>query len=231
MNKKNSSTTEKTELKKQKYLVDSWLSNLVFKDWILKNRENTRAKSTICHNVIELSSGGCSALSVHGNGRKPKESVEKKMNFFKPKKQSVSEVTAVNKNCPAQESKQQTIDNSFGDSQSVKAENIWTLKTVMSRYSIRSNDDLTKTLSVMFPEFESFRNFDLARTKSMHAFNRGLAPFFKSFLYENLTRSVLYVYCFDESLNEVTQACEMDMYIRYSVCFFKLNELKNKMLL
>lgn len=63
----------------------------------------------------------------------------------------------------------------------------------MSGYSVRYNDDLTETLSAM-----------LARTKSMYAVNHGLAPLFKSLLYENFTRSVFHVYCDNESLNEVT---------------------------
>lgn len=90
----------------------------------------------------------------------------------------------MNKNSPVQEAKQQTIDNSYGDAQSVKAENICTLKAVMSRYSVRFKDDLTKTLSVMFPECKCFRNFNLAGgTKSMYTFNYGLTLFFKSLLY------------------------------------------------
>ena len=110
----------------------------------------------------------------------------------------------MNKNSPIQQAKHKTTDNSCSDSQYVKAEIIWTLKTVISGYSIRSNNDLAKTLS-----------FNLAQTKSIYAVTYGLAPFFKSLLYENLTRPVFHVYCFDKSLNEVTQTCE----IRYSVCF------------
>lgn len=101
----------------------------------------------------------------------------------------------------------------------MKTDVIWALQTVMSGYSIRSNDDLAKTLSTMFPECESIRIFYLAQTESMYPVNHGFAPFFKFLLYENLTRSVFHVYCFDESLNEVTQICEIDIYIRCSVCF------------
>lgn len=121
----------------------------------------------------------------------------------------------MNKNSPIQQAKHKTTDNSCSDSQYVKAQIIWTLKTVISGYSIRSNNDLAKTLSAMSPEGKSIKTFNLAQTKSIYAVNYGLAPFFKSLLYENLTRLVFHVYCFDKSLNEVTQTCE----IRYSVCF------------
>ena len=93
----------------------------------------------------------------------------------------------------------------------------------MSDYSIRPNDNLTETLSAMFPQCKSIRNFNLARTESMYAVNHGIGPFFKSLLYGKLKRSVFHVYCFDESLAEVTQTCEMDLYITYSVCFLTLN--------
>ena len=45
--------------------------------------------------------------------------------------------------------------------------------------------------------------------------NHGLAPYFKSLLLDSLKKSDIYVYSFDESLNYVTQTCEMDLYIRY----------------
>ena len=34
-------------------------------------------------------------------------------------------------------------------------------------------------------------------------------------LSDSLQKSNIHVFCFDESLNEVTQTCEMDMYITY----------------
>ena len=80
---------------------------------------------------------------------------------------------------------------------------------------MRSNDDLGKTFAAMFPQPKSLYNFYLARTKSMYVINHGLAPFFKSMLNGSLQKSNIHVFCFDESLNEVTQTCKMDMYIRY----------------
>ena len=109
----------------------------------------------------------------------------------------------------------QTLDSINFDRQSTIAEIIWILKTVLSEHSMRSNDDPAKTYAGMFPRLKSLYNFNLARTKSMYVINHGLAPFFKSMLNESLQKSNIHVFCFDESLNEVTQTCEMDMYIRY----------------
>ena len=49
----------------------------------------------------------------------------------------------------------------------------------------------------------------------MYVINHALAPCFKSLLLDSLKKSDIYVYSFDDSLNYVTQTCEMDLYIRY----------------
>ena len=111
--------------------------------------------------------------------------------------------------------KQQTLPDISSERQSTIAEIIWILKTVLSGHSMRSNDELGKTFAAMFPQLNSFYNFNLARTKSMYVINHGLASFFKSMLNDSLQKFNTYVFCFDESLNQVTQTSEMDMYIRY----------------
>ena len=74
---------------------------------------------------------------------------------------------------------------------------------------MRSNDDLRKTFAAMFPQLKNLYKFNLARTKSMYVINHGLAPFFKSMLNDSLQKFNIHVFSFDESLNEVTQTCEM----------------------
>ena len=71
-----------------------------------------------------------------------------------------------------------------------------------------------KSFAAMFSQLESLYKFNLARTKSMYVINHGLAPFFKSMLNDSLQKCNIHVFYFNESLNEVTQTCEMDMYIR-----------------
>ena len=124
--------------------------------------------------------------------------------------------------------KQQTLDNISFDRQSTIAEIIWILKTVLSGHSMLLNDDLWKTFANMFPQLKSLYNFYVACTKSMYVINHGLAPFFKSMLNGSLQKSTIHVFCLDESLNQVTETCEMDMYVRYwndnrntvNVCYY-----------
>ena len=74
----------------------------------------------------------------------------------------------------------------------------------------------------MFPDSKIAEVFSMGRTKSMCLINHGLAPFFKSLLLSELNRSYIFVFLFDESLNQVTQTCEIDVYVR----FWNITELK-----
>ena len=49
----------------------------------------------------------------------------------------------------------------------------------------------------------------------MHIAPHGIAPHFKYLLKDNLNKSEVMVYSFDESLNQITQTCEMNSIIRY----------------
>ena len=64
----------------------------------------------------------------------------------------------------------------------------------------------------MFPDSKIARNFSMARTKAMYAINHVIAPYFKSLLLSSINTLDIHIYYFDESLNEVTQTCEMDLH-------------------
>ena len=67
----------------------------------------------------------------------------------------------------------------------------------------------------MFPDSKIAQNFQLGPDKLKYICNFGIAPYFKDVLKETLKKSDLYVICFDESLNDVIQSCQMDVLIRY----------------
>ena len=100
--------------------------------------------------------------------------------------------------------KQSTIELHLEKSSAMKAEIIWTLKSVMSGYSARSNEDMNETLAAIFPEFEATKLFQMSRSKSVYVVNHGLAPYFKSVLKTNLYKADFLVYSYDESLNDIT---------------------------
>ena len=49
----------------------------------------------------------------------------------------------------------------------------------------------------------------------MYVINFGIAPYFGDILYNHLQKSDCFVISFDESLNDYTQNCQMDILIRY----------------
>ena len=63
--------SNKNSIKNQKYFVDDWLEDPLFKDWLKKNEKSAkRARCTICHKTFELSSADRSTVVEHGKCQK-----------------------------------------------------------------------------------------------------------------------------------------------------------------
>ena len=106
----------------------------------------------------------------------------------------------------------------------MKAEIIWILKSSCSGYSTISCEQLNCTHKAMFPDSRIAEAFSMGRTKLMYMINHGLATFFKALLLSELNKSDIFVFSFDESLNHVTQTCEMDVYVQFrNVTKLKVN--------
>ena len=163
---------QKKELRNQRRFVESWLSDPEFSGWLRKEKEETKARCSVYHKTIELSPSGRSALTDHAKGKKHKQILSKKNNFFLPKNKAPHIVIEEPTNSVADG--QQTLEDVLVSTNSVRAEIIWILKSVMSGYSVRSNDDLSLTFAAMFPELK--RIFNMTSTKSTYVINHGLAP-------------------------------------------------------
>ena len=145
--------------------MDSWLDDPQFKDWLVKDKQNTRARCSVCHKVIELSSSGKSALADHGKGQKHGNALSKVQNFFKPRSSTSSSETAPSTPSVSAE-KQSTFELHLEKSSATKAEIIWTLKSVISDYSARSNEDMNETLAAIFPKFEATKSMYVVKAYS-----------------------------------------------------------------
>ena len=110
---------------------------------------------------------------------------------------------------------QQTLNSGINISDVVKAEIIWTLKIADCGFSLRSSDNQSDLFSTMFPDSAVARGFQTGRTKTMYEITHGLASYFKTILVDAIGRSDVHMYSFDESLNEVTQSSEMDLYVKF----------------
>ena len=117
--------------KSQKYFVDGWLDDIQFKDWMVKDKENTIAGCSVCHKVIELLSSGKLALTDNA--------LSNVQNFFKPRGSMSSSETAPSTPSLSTE-KQSTIELHLEKSSATKVEIIWTSKSVISGYSARLNE-------------------------------------------------------------------------------------------
>jgi len=75
-----------------------------------KDKDNTKARCTFCHKTVELSSSGRSALTDHAKGKKHKDIVDKKKNFFKLAKSKPTSEVPVGEIDLNEQSSQRTLE-------------------------------------------------------------------------------------------------------------------------
>lgn len=95
----------------------------------------------------------------------------------------------------------------------LKAEIIWTLRTVIFHQSFKSNEKIGETFKMMFPDSTIANNFTCADKKTAYIAVFGLCEHFQRMLKQNISGP--YVILFDESLNKAMQEKQMDLHIRY----------------
>ena len=100
-------------------------------------------------------------------------------------------------------------------SQVVKAEIIWCLRTVLKDSSNTSNEDINLTFQAMFPYDKVVANFNCGKDKTKYLVNYEIGPWMKEQLQVQVDNAVYVVVGFDESLDKVTQTCQMDLNVRY----------------
>ena len=186
--------------------------------------DNKLARCKHCKKSFNLSNMGRQALVSHGTGQKHQNIIESISVFSKENHINVntnlSSVFSSN-SMKSVTNTQSKVSNFAISLEAFKAEIRWVLKSVISGYSNNSSANLNNLFSCMFPDSQLAKSFKLGADKMRYSIDFGLAPFFKSLLYEDIKKLCCFVACFDESLNPVTQTCEMDIVI----CFF--NESKN----
>ena len=67
----------------------------------------------------------------------------------------------------------------------------------------------------MFTDSNIAKSITVGADKMRYVVNFGIDPVFKSILIDSIKKAEVFVALFDESLNEQTQNCEMDILIRY----------------
>ena len=80
------SKENKTKVKKQNYFIDDWLQHEAFSNWLVNDKnDNTKARYSVCHTTVKISSSGRSALTDHVKGMKHISPVNKVSTFFQSK--------------------------------------------------------------------------------------------------------------------------------------------------
>ena len=90
---------------------------------------------------------------------------------------------------------------------------MWALKCVSSSFSNNSSANINSMFKSIFPDSNVASAFSMAPTKLLYVINHGLATHFKQTLKDGITKPHCYVVSFDESLNDTTQTCQMDILI------------------
>ena len=188
-----------------------------YKEWLRKvPGDSTKFKRIMCHKSYSLSTAGKSAVTEHNEGKKHKALVNKKMNFFvsesnETSKEGQSDGTVIVGNTSTSKKQQNHIKNRY----KMEIHTRWLIRMVLSGHSYRSIKDFGDLMPVLFDDSEKAKNCHIKRQKASYLVTHGIALHFKKILEKEISISKIHVLCFDESLNDSTQKCEMDILIRY----------------
>ena len=208
--------------KKQTYFDVQWLIDPLYSDWLKAGSTNKTFRCKVCPgkkgNSEERTLGdmGVGALKKHAGGEGHKKNINQYMStlhFFQPKqKQVTSDDTTV-----AQSNSKEVnpIPSIFSVQASMRTEIIWALNCVHWGYSDNSNKDFGNTLRAMCPTSTEAQQYEMGATKLQYVVNHGLYPYYKEQLDAEIQVSPYITAMFDESMNDVTQKSEMDIYMRY----------------
>ena len=91
-----------------------------------------------------------------------------------------------------------SLNDYVNDTNTTKAEVLWILKTVMSKSSLQSCEQLKHPFGTMFPDSTIAKSFTLGKTKCSYYITYGIAPYFSDLIQTLINKSP----CFSLSFNE-----------------------------
>ena len=165
------------------YFNDQWIDDSRFSSWIENCTKRTNAKCCICQKIINLSTIGVSSPISHAAGKKHQKAQESNKvtikAFKKPQqKSSNSEGSYESPISIPPRATSASLNDYVKDANATKAEILWTVKTVMSKSSLRSCEQLKHLFVAIFPDSTIAKSFTLGKTKCGHYVTYGIAPYF-----------------------------------------------------
>lgn len=199
---------------------ENWLSLEKYKIWLTRKSENI-ARCKLCFKDINVENMGECALKSHMATSKHTKLVKEKeearkslsvLHFLPVTSDKENEHPTSSTTRKVTQSVLQDVSTSIGV---ISAEIRWTIKTVMSHFSMRSCLDISSLFKAMFPDSDIAKNFQMSKTKVGYYITFGIAPYFKNLLLRDIKDSPFYSVLFDESLNKIFQEEQMDIQIRF----------------
>ena len=92
---------------------------------------------------------------------------------------------------------------------------MWALKQVYSGLSDNSCKNVVSLFQSMFLDSQIAQKMRSEPNKLKYMVNHGIVTYVKDILRDDVRKFDLYVVSFDESMNDITQICEMDICQRY----------------
>ena len=170
-----------------------WLNSKKYSLWLQKDEDTSLSRCKVYSKSFSVAAMGIKALDAHANGTKHKDRLPKKdsiVSFIQ--KESVQPEPQ-----KATSSKQCNVSDMLQKEVVFKAELIWCLDVVQSKYSFRSSDNKSVQFACMFPDSKIAKDFSCGRTKCDYLVTHGPAPHFKTLLVEDLNELYNFVSVFD----------------------------------
>ena len=184
---------------------------------------------------VDVSNMGEKALHSHADGKQHKKRLEdhkQVKSFFNPKNATdttkepnktsepviittpVDYVSAAS-STPSNASHTKSLDACFQDSTCQKTEIMRAWKHAYNGLSDKFAKNVVAPFKTMFPDSETAEKMQLKPSKLKYVVNHGISSYVKEILKNQVKDTVWFVVSFDESISEVTQTSEMNIYLRF----------------
>lgn len=153
--------------------------------WLVDHEDKRKAMCKHCKKVIDIASMGEAALKSHAKSEKHKKSTgpigNSSMDLFTVPPPPPTQVasSATNNNV-------HTVNSFINKETVLRSEIIWTLKTVVSHCSYKSNENVNDVFKAMFPDSEIAKRFQCGERKTAYMCVFGLAEHFKEIVLKEI---------------------------------------------
>lgn len=187
-------------------------------EWARLCENTTNVLCIVCSSTINCGNKGFQSLTQHASTKKHKTLCieklgDKQLHLYGTLEKNTN---TIENSVTAKNTKTSLhilgIKTYCKNEQAIKAEIIWTIKSVICNMSTTSCDGLSNIFKCMFPD--SFpAQFSLGRSKMSYLISDALGPYFKSIVIEDI-HSSYYTMLYDETTNAEGKK-ELQVAIRY----------------